>query len=68
MKIFLNSLFYLLVLFSFADSAYSLSDKRIYEICQKSLKRLTCVKNLKNKKLDLIQGKRIEIPVIPFKK
>ncbi len=68
MKKFFNSLLYLLVLFSFVNSAYSLSDKQINEICQKRLRRLTCIKNLKNKKLDLIEGKRIEIPVIPFKK
>ena len=68
MKFFFNSLLYFLVLFSFPNGAYSLSDKQIYDICQKSLRRLTCVKNLKNKKLNLIQGKRIEIPVIPFKK
>ena len=68
MKFFFNSLLYFLVLFSFPNGSYSLSDKQIYDICQKSLRRLTCVKNLKNKKLNLIQGKRIEIPVIPFKK
>ena len=68
MKLFFNSLLYLLVLFSLENSAYSLSEKQIQEICEKKLRRLSCVKNLKFKKLNLIQGNRIEIPVIPFKK
>ena len=68
MKLFFNSLLYLLVLFSFENSVYSLSEKKIREICQGELKRLTCIKNLKFKKSNLIQGNRIEIPVIPFKK
>ena len=65
MKFLFNSL---LVVFLFDNSAYSLSDKQIREICQKNLKRLTCIKNLKIKKSNLINGNRIEIPVIPFKK
>ena len=68
MKFFFNSLLYLLVFFSFDNSAYSLSDKQIKEVCHKKLRRLTCIKNLKLKKLNLIQGNSIEIPVIPFKK
>ena len=68
MKFNFNSLIYLLVLFSLENSAYSLTDKQITEICQKKPRRLTCIKNLKLKKVNLIQGKRIEIPVIPFKK
>ena len=68
MKSLFNTLLYLLVLFSMGNSAYSLSDKQIKEICQKNFKKATCIKNLKLKKLNLIQGKRIEIPVKPFKK
>ena len=67
MKSFLNTLLYLLVLFSFENSAYSLSDNQIKEICQKKSKRSTCIKKLKFKKLNLLQGNKIEIPVIPFK-
>ena len=67
MKFFFNSLLYLAVLISFENSAYSLSDKQIKEICQKKQRKLTCIKSLKLKKLNLIQGNRIEIPVIPFK-
>ena len=68
MKFFFNSLLSFLVLFSFENSAYSLSEKQIKKICEKKLRRLSCIKNLQLKKLDLIQGNRIEIPVIPFKK
>ena len=68
MKLFLNTLFFFFILFLFENSAYSLSDYQIKEICQKKSKRSTCIKNLKFKKLNLIQGNKIEIPVIPFKK
>ena len=68
MKFFFNSLLYLLVIFSFENSAYSLSESQIKEICKRKQKRLNCIKNLKLKKLNLIEGKHIEIPVIPFKK
>ena len=68
MKSFFNTLLYLLFLLSFENSAYSLSENEIKEICQKNLRRSTCIKNLKFKKFNLLQGNRIEIPVIPFKK
>ena len=68
MKSFFNNLFYLLVLFSFENSAYSLSENQIKEICQKKPRVSSCIKNLKFQKLNLIEGKRIEIPVKPFKK
>ena len=68
MKFLLNSILYLLVFVTFENVAYSLSDKQIKEICQKKPRRLSCIKNLKLKNLNLMQGNRIEIPVIPFKK
>ena len=68
MKLFFNTLFFFFILFLFENSAYSLSDYRIKEICQKKPKRSTCIKNLKFKKLNLLKGNKIEIPVIPFKK
>ena len=68
MKSSFNTLLHLLVLFTFYNSAYSLSDNQIKEICQKERRISNCIKNLKFKKLNLIQGKRIEIPVKPFKK
>ena len=66
MKLFFNTLLFFFILFD--NSAYSLSNYQIQEICQKKSKKSTCINNLKLKKLNLLQGKRIEIPVIPFKK
>ena len=68
MKLVVNTLLFLMVLFLFKNRAYSLSDYQIKEICQKKQKKSACIKNLKLKKFNLIQGNRIEIPVIPFKK
>ena len=68
MKSCFKTLLCLLVFLSFENSAHSLSDNKIKEICQKKARRLTCIKNLKFKKLNLLQGTQIEIPVIPFKK
>ena len=68
MKLFFNPLLFLIVLFFFEDSAYSLSNYQIKEICQKKSRKYACIKNLKSKKVDLLQGNQIEIPVIPFKK
>ena len=68
MKIFFNTLFFFIILFLFENSVYSLSDYQIKEICQKKSKRSTCIKKLKLQKLNLLQGNKIEIPVIPFKK
>ncbi len=67
MKLFFNPLLFFLIIFFFENSAYSLSNYQIKEICQKKPKRTICIKNLKFKKLNLLQGKKIEIPVIPFK-
>ena len=68
MKLFSNTLLFFLIIFLFEDSVYSLSDYRIKEICQKKPKRSICIKNLKFKKLNLLKGNKIEIPVIPFKR
>ena len=68
MKFLLNYLLFLLIVFSFEDGAYSISDYRIKQICQKKPRRSTCIKDLKFKRLNLLQGNKIEIPVIPFKK
>ena len=66
MRLFFNTLFFLS--FFFESSAFSLTNYQINKICQKKSKRTSCIKNLKIKKLNLIKGNRIEIPVIPFKK
>ena len=68
MKLFFNTLLFFFILFLFENRAYSLSDYQIKKICEKKPNRSTCIKNLKFKKLNLLQGNKIEIPVIPFKK
>lgn len=67
MKLFFNSVLFCFIIV-FDSSAYSLSNYRIKEICQKKPKRSICIKNLKFKKINLLKGNKIEIPVIPFKK
>ena len=68
MKLFFNPILFLIILFLFEKSAYSMSDYSIKKKCQKMPKRTLCIKNLKLKKQNLLQGNRIEIPVIYFKK
>ena len=68
MKSFFNPILFFFIIFLFENSAYSLSNYQINEICQNKRKRSTCIKNLKLKKVNLIKGNKIEIPVIPFKK
>ena len=68
MRLFFNPLLFLLIIFLFENSAYPLSNYQIKEICQKKKNKSACIKNLKLKKFNLLQGKKIEIPVLPFKK
>ena len=67
-RLSINPLFFLLFLFLFENSAYSLSKYQIKELCQKKARKSICIKNLKFRKLNLLNGNKIEIPVIPFKK
>ncbi len=67
MKRFFNPLLFFIIFF-LESRAYSLTHYQIKEICKKETKRATCIKNLKFKKSNLLQGNQIEIPVIPFKK
>ena len=68
MKSLSNMLLCLLVLFTFDNKAYSISNSEIKKICQNKSRRSICIKDLKLKKLNLLQGSQIEIPVIPYKK
>ena len=68
MKLFFNPLLFLLILSLFENSAYSLTNYQIKKICQNKQKRSSCIKNLNFKKLNLLKGNKIEIPVIPFKR
>ena len=67
MKLIIHPLLYLLFLFSVENSAYSLSKNQIKKICQNKPRTSYCIKNLKYKKFNLLQGNRIEIPVLPYK-
>ena len=64
----LKAFLVLLPFLVFVDKSIALSDYEIRQICQKKRKRLTCIKNLEFKRSSLFEGKRIEIPVIDFKK
>ena len=68
MKLFLNCVLFLLVSVWYTSSSFSLPKKRIAELCQEEKKIKTCIKNTNFRKNILLKGKRIEIPVIPFKK
>ena len=69
MNLISNSLLFLLFfLFSIENNAYSLSNYQIKQICQNKPSKSSCIKNLKFKKLNLLKGNKIEIPVIPYKK
>ena len=49
------------------NKVLSLNDYQIREICRKKKMQYSCVKNLREKKLNLLEGNRIEIEVIPYK-
>ena len=68
LRLGLNLLLLLFGLFTLGDKAFSLSDYQIKKICKKEKKKSTCIKNLKDKKINLQKGNLIEIPVIPYKR
>ena len=68
MKLFFNPLLFFLFIFLFENIAYSLTNYQIKVKCQNKSKRSTCIKKLKIKKLNLLKGDIVEIPVIPLKK
>jgi len=41
---------------------------QIKKICKNEKRKLTCLKNLKEKRSNLQKGNYIEIPVIPYKR
>ena len=66
-----SALYLFLFLVSFlilGDKSFSLTDYQIKKICKKEKRQSLCIKDLREKKLDLEKGKLIEIPVIPYKK
>ena len=68
MKLVLNISLILFILFTFGDESFSLTDYQIKRICKKEKKKFTCIKNLQEKKSNILKGNLIEIPVIPFKR
>ena len=71
MRTFVLTLTLIFVQIFYANNAYSLTDSEITSICKKHRRvnwRINCIKNLKLKRFNLSEGKRIEIPVIPFKR
>ena len=70
MKLSLN-LFLTLFLSSFfiiGDKSFSLTDYDLRKICKSVKNKSKCLKNLKEKRLNLQKGNLIKIPVIPYKR
>ena len=67
MKLVLNFYMFLLAFFSFSNESFSLTNYQIKRFCEKEKRVSLCIKNLQEKRSDLQEGKRIEIPVIPYK-
>ena len=68
MKIAVNLFLFLIALVIFGGKSFPLSDYKIRKICKKEKKESICIKNLKEKRYKLNEGKFIEIPVIPYKR
>ena len=68
MKFALNLFLFLFALVISVDESFSLTDYQIKRFCKKEKRASTCIKNLKEKRYDLNNGKLIEIPVIPYKR
>ena len=68
MKLVLNFSMFLLAFISFSNESFSMTDFQIERFCKKEKRVSLCIKNLKNKRSDLQEGKLIEIPVKPYKR
>ena len=68
MKYLLNFFILFFAFLIFEEKSYALTDYQIKEICKKKIRKSSCVKYLQEKRSNLLQGNRIEIPVIPFKR
>ena len=58
---------FLFALVLFGDKSFPLTEYKIRKICKKEIREYACIKNLQDKKSNLQKGKKIEIPVIPYK-
>ena len=65
-------LFYLcfvfMILATFDEKSFSLTDSQIKNICKKERRELPCIKSLQDKRSNLKNGNLIEIPVIPHQR
>ncbi len=68
MKLALNLFIFLFALFTFGDKSLSLSDYKIKKLCKNIKRESTCIKNLQEKRSNLQEGNKIEIPVVPYKR
>ena len=68
MKLLLNFSMLLLAFFSISSESLSLTDYQIKRFCEKEKRVSLCIKNLREKRSDLQEGKLIEIPVKPYKR
>ena len=67
MKLALNLSLSLFVFFTFDDKTFSLTNYQISKICKKEKRVSACIKKFEEKRDNLKNGDRIEIPVIPYK-
>ena len=68
MKLVLNFSIFLLTFFSFSNESISLTNYQIKRFCSNKRSVSLCIKNLREKRSDLQEGKLIEIPVTPYKR
>ena len=64
----INLTLFFLAFFSFSNESFALTDYQIKRFCTKEKRVSSCIKDLQEKRSDLKKGKRIEIPVIPYKR
>ena len=68
MKYILKLILFLQPLLLYENKAFSLPNYKIKEICQEYQRKYKCIRVLKSKREDLLQGNKIEVPVIPYRK
>ena len=68
MKLAFNFCLLFFSLITYGEKSFSLTDFQIKKICKKERRELACIRILKEKRLNLQQGKSIKIPVIPYKR
>ena len=68
MKLEFNLFFFLFSLVISGYKSLSLTNYQINKFCKQEKRESKCIKKLQEKRLDLQEGKLIEIPVIPYKR